>query len=135
LTLTQQVEQLYAAYPKKIAPRTAKAAIKRSLQRNKDKPFVQILINVKLHAANFVRVKGTSDWQYVPHPTTYFNGDSWAGEVREFKIPESFCKVSYTPGVDLEWSWRTYLPRWRKCGCDVCSRMIERWEGYDPYAS
>lgn len=134
LTLTEQVDLLYKAYPKKIAPRAAKQAIRFSLQRNTDRSFEDILAAVKAHAANFRIVKGTANWQFVPHPTTYFNGDSWDGEVQLFEAVNIECKVSHTRGVCLEYCWSHYEPKWRKCGCEHCLKKIKRYvENFDQY--
>ncbi len=130
MTLTQQVDALYAAYPKKVAPRAAKRAIGAALKRAS---YDVILAGVERYAQQAKRWKRSKEWHpAIAYPATWFNGDRWGDEVTEVKEEE--CLVFYTPGVDLEWSWKTYEPRWRKCGCDKCLDKIERWVGYDPYA-
>ena len=74
---SEQIETIYQAYPRKVGKRTALAAIKRSL---KEVDFSTLLTATKAFAASVERRRGTIKWQYVPHPTTWFNRGGWEDE-------------------------------------------------------
>lgn len=71
---------IYEAYPKKVGKGAALKAIAKALTKI---GHAELLTTVQAFANSpAVRSKrGTQDWQYVPHPATWFNQERWADAV------------------------------------------------------
>ena len=76
-TESEHIEEIYQAYPVHKGKGQARKAIKAALKKI---PFDDLLPKVQAYAESVAPKKGTDDWQYVPHPATWFNGERWADE-------------------------------------------------------
>lgn len=76
-TAADLAERLYAEYPRKIGKGQAIRAILGALRK---RPFEELLSAVTEFAA---AVEG-ADMQYVPHPSTWFNGERWSDDRSEW---------------------------------------------------
>ena len=83
----KQAEALYNAYPKKVGKRAAVAAAERALERD---TFENILAKVEEFCSAKMPLKGTMDWKYVCHPSTWFNQDRWRDEGDKPKAPNPY---------------------------------------------
>ncbi len=120
MTSDEQVEQLYQAYPRKVAVRRAKIAIRAALERAS---YEDMLAGVLRYAEQAEQWKRSQEWHPdIAYPSTWFNGDRWEDE----SAPVA-CRVTYQPGADYAWCWKNYEAQWRGCGCKKCVRMIKRW--------
>lgn len=72
--LDLQAEQIYEAYPRKIAKPAALKAIKSALKRS-GLAFEELRASVDFFA-NACKVAGT-EAKYIPYPATWFNNDRW----------------------------------------------------------
>jgi hypothetical protein len=77
---TQQIEDIYQAYPRKMGKGAAIKAIKKSL--NKISPM-HLLIKVDTYAS----VTSWQDKQYLPFPATWFNQERWLDDPKEWEQP------------------------------------------------
>jgi len=76
-TKSQKVNELYQAYPRKVGTAAAKRAIERALKRES---FSVLMEKVVAFAGRMEPFRGTDKWQFVPHPSTWFNQDRWQDE-------------------------------------------------------
>jgi hypothetical protein len=92
----KQVDQLYKLYPRKIAPFDAKKAIRKAVGRvmggDADHPALMSLEEALDFLAERTRlfadcVRGR-DRKYVPHPTTWFHGDRYWDDPKEWRVDE-----------------------------------------------
>ncbi|MCP4644495.1 MAG: hypothetical protein GY851_28890, partial [bacterium] len=72
----ETIEAIYQAYPRDVGKRAALTAIRRACKRCEP---ADLLAATKAYAASpdVVARLGTADEQFVPHPATWFNRDSW----------------------------------------------------------
>jgi hypothetical protein len=75
---SEQVLDIYAAYPRRVAPKKAYAAITKALA---DLPFPKLLTAVQAFAQK-VTIEGTEP-KFIPHPATWFNGGRYMDEESE----------------------------------------------------
>ena len=72
----QQIEAIYKAYPKKIAPEKAKRVIANAL----DRASYETLLNAAERLSSMVEpYKKKPDYCFCPHPATFFRNDRWEG--------------------------------------------------------
>ncbi len=97
----REVEEVYAAYPRKVGKGQAIRAIRAALKL----AGFEVLLAATQAYANAVGAWSESDRQFVPYPATWFNGRRWeddrstwarAGRAREGSAPQR-------PGERPEW--------------------------------
>jgi len=85
-TKTSQLEAIYAEYPKKVGKQAALKAISQALKRGATADH--LTERTKLYAQAVSPLKATEDWQYVPHPATWFNQGRYDDDESNWKRPE-----------------------------------------------
>lgn len=80
---SDDVDRIYAAYPRKEKPRAAKKAIVNALRRTDgDNPSVALLALVEAFARSPAGKRG----RYTPHPTTWFNGSEYLSDQKAWYL-------------------------------------------------
>ena len=94
MTVSQQIDEIYKVYPRKIAPRAAKKAIEKAVLRisangcTEEEARRWLWKKVKefaLSPAGQKPLDPTHD--YRPHPTTFFNQDRFFDDPAEWQKP------------------------------------------------
>ncbi len=81
-----QIEEIYQAYPRHVAPVAARKAIAKALDALKgkhDDPAAWLLERV----TGYARARAGKEKQYTPHPATWFNGGQYDNDDVEMKPP------------------------------------------------
>ena len=92
------IEEIYQAYPKKVGKGQALKAVKAALKKI---PRAELLVKVVAYAESVADKKGTDDWQFVPHPATWFNGERWGDEIEAKPEPVNMDRF-YGPDGELK---------------------------------
>jgi len=77
----EQIDKIYNAYPRKIAPAKAKPAIKKALQNIKQDNPVEWLLNKTI---KYAKARSGKDNQFTPHPATWYNGERYNDDMSEW---------------------------------------------------
>jgi len=80
MTLDEQADTIYRAYPRKVGKKKALASIKRALR---EVEFGELLAAVREYAA--CRKLSGQDQRFTPHPATWFNGGRWDDDRNEWR--------------------------------------------------
>ncbi len=84
MTKAEQCLTIYKAYPKHKARATAVKAIEKSLKKIN---YAQLLVKTKAYAKHVQPLRNTERWKWIPHPTTWFNGECWDDDFDFEPIP------------------------------------------------
>ena len=86
----EQIDSIYRAYPRHVAPRRAKTAIRKAAERYaKAEPdldtFAAIMERVEIYAASPAgRKPAKNEQDFRPHPASWFNGDGFLSDPAEW---------------------------------------------------
>lgn len=72
---TKHIEAIYHAYPRKIGRGKALTAIRKALTKIE---FESLLTAVQAYASNVAHKLRTDEERFIPHPSTWMNGERWA---------------------------------------------------------
>ncbi len=81
-------EEIYKAYPRKVAKTNALKAIKRALKSN-SKEYLLEKVNL------YTKKVENQEMKFIPHPATWFNGERYNDEVEAVNQPEKTLEDYY----------------------------------------
>lgn len=81
------VEQIYALYPRKVAPAAAKKAIARALAKCRDRGDPIAFLTERVTA--YAKAREGQDKQFTPHPATWFNQERYLDDDAEWQVHQN----------------------------------------------
>jgi hypothetical protein len=110
-TIDERAEQIYALYPRKVAPEAAKRAITAALKKIDFETLAERVgeyanhVNAWSHASRYTK----DNRDTVPHPATWFNEGRYNDDPKEWRRPGSY--QVHQPTVPTEPAgWREEFP-------------------------
>ncbi len=88
-----KVQAIYDAYPKHVGKQKAFDAIAKALKKVE---FDLLLERTRAYADSVAHKRGTPEWKFVPHPSTWFNQGRWEDELEKPTQPAG--RVPARPG-------------------------------------
>ena len=79
----EHVEYIYKCYPRKVAPAAAKKAINKALSKISARELYKKVLQYR-EATRWLYEK---DKTLIPHPATWFNGERWMDDPKEWDQP------------------------------------------------
>ncbi len=150
----REAQTIYDAYPRQVARRTALSAIQSALtrvakQKGVTDPAATLLDIVKKYSKSVIGKQR----KHVPHPATWFNGDSWLNEDKDGegliegqlsidKIPDAPCGCPATTygifhqgscreqrAFGLELTGGEHHHPLAECGCPIVNEIVHHQGG------